>query len=847
MFWGKLSPRGGAPEHWHPCADHMVDVGCVARLLCDQPSWVLRLGRMGVPCATPGERDALALIVGLHDLGKLSFGFQRARSGQRPVSHVDAGLQVVAARTREAPELVRALRERLAAVVPERLWPWLAAAVCHHGRPLVPSSPFGEAWAGGEVPLDPVAELDSCISALVRAFPEAPARLASLEVPAGGRGVSDPAHPICGLSVLSDWIGSSVEWFPYRGDAGEDRVALARAAARDALQSLGLVATEAVVQPSFHALYPSFTPAPLQRLADGASLPDGPGVALFEAATGSGKTEAALTWFARLHAAGLVDGLYFALPMRTAAIQLHGRVSATMATLFGVEGPGTTLAVPSYYQVDDTIGHPIGGYDVQWERDPDRGRVWAAESPNKYLAAPLAVGTIDQVLLGALRTKWSHFRGVCALRKLLVVDEVHASDAYMARLLVEVVRRQVEAGGHVLLLSATLGSRLRDQLLQVGTPIRRQRRTDLPSALATRYPCAWIGDGREARCHPLEAGDSPKRVTMERVHGQTTDEVLGRAAEAALHGARVLIIRNTVKDATATLEGLETLLDTALLLDVAGIPVAHHSRFAPSDRRLLDQQLLSRLGRAESLASRRPVVAVTTQTAEQSLDLDADLLITDLCPIDVLLQRVGRLHRHEATRAPGFSAARCVVLCPEGDLVTAARARQQGLGSVYDDVPVLEATLRLVTERSEWVLPRDNRELVERATHPDVLAALAQECAGMEQAWLDGRGRTSAEKGEAARNLCAWTDPFEMDFPRPPPPTRLGDDAIRFRLEPSLPSPFDRTALNSLDVPRWMLGRDLPEDPELRVEGSLLTEPESGRRFTYDRLGLRPEEAHEAS
>ena len=142
------------------------------------------------------------------------------------------------------------------------------------------------------------------------------------------------------------------------------------------------------------------------------------------------------------------------------------------------------------------------------------------------------------------------------------------------------------------------------------------------------------------------------------------------ALDAARRGARVLVIRNTVSRAIETLSALEEIVgpdERHLLFEVGGVPTLHHSRFAPTDRRLLDAAVEKALEtRTERLLGGRIVIG--TQTVEQSLDICADHLITDLCPIDVLLQRIGRLHRHELPRPPGFEQPRCAVLVPEGGL-----------------------------------------------------------------------------------------------------------------------------------------------------------------------------------
>src|SRR5699024_7056633 len=151
----------------------------------------------------------------------------------------------------------------------------------------------------------------------------------------------------------------------------------------------------------------------------------------------------------------------------------------------------------------------------------------------------------------------------------------------------------------------------------------------------------------------------------------------------------------------------------------------HHSRFAPDDRQRLDREIEHHFGKN---TDKEAVIAVATQTVEQSLDIDADLLITDLCPMDVLLQRIGRLHRHDRKRPDGFKTARCTVLTPEERDLGQAIHRdgkgskgKHGLGTVYQDLRVLEATWRILEDEGvdSWQIPKDNRELVERATHPE--------------------------------------------------------------------------------------------------------------------------------
>ena len=191
--------------------------------------------------------------------------------------------------------------------------------------------------------------------------------------------------------------------------------------------------------PEFPGLFPHIdAPNAIQHQA-AAGTPLDEQLLIIESETGSGKTEAALWRFARMYEAGLVDGLYFALPTRAAATQLHGRVTRFVERMFPPENrPGTVLAVPGYVRAGDVGGHHLQNYEVWWDDQADaatRSRRWAAESAKRYLAAQIAVGTVDQAMMAALKVRHSHMRAACLSRNLLVVDEVHASDPYMRRIL----------------------------------------------------------------------------------------------------------------------------------------------------------------------------------------------------------------------------------------------------------------------------------------------------------------------------------------------------------------------------------------------------------------------------
>ena len=279
-------------------------------------------------------------------------------------------------------------------------------------------------------------------------------------------------------------------------------------------------------------------------------------------------------------------------------------------------------------------------------------------------------------------------------------------------------------------MSATLGSVARRQWLSAA----RMDPNDAPSvdeAIVAPYPAVSVMAPGGENVAPTGENQQEKSV------GITAEPLIhdyAQVAELALWAARqdakVLIIRNTVSNAVATQEALEQAAgnDRDLLFSADGITTLHHSRFALDDRHLLDREVEKRLGKERPPAlipSEGGLVLVGIQTLEQSLDIDADLLITDLCPVDVLLQRIGRLHRHRRDDRPaGHVSPRCVVLTPDTDDLSPllqGGSNRTGLGPhgyVYEDLRVLEATRRLIRDYPEWRIPEMNRLLVENAPTP---------------------------------------------------------------------------------------------------------------------------------
>ena len=875
-YWAKLEPpkheRGDNPvTSWHPLVDHCADVAACLTALLEVPTIRHRLARLaGLDDLSPGLCARLGYLAGLHDVGKANNGFQNKALPHPPfvAGHVKDLLSLFGCGYEDQHKLVEALD--LATVcewagsesVPMN---YLYATICHHGNPVEVGVGYRpEIWRtiGNR---DPFAEIQRIRYAVGEWFPEAcsPDTEDLPDAPA-------LQHAYNGLLTLADWIGSDAANFPFSEPKDPPRFRWALERARKILVQLNLAADH--LRPAMDrrrdpfARISSFDPRPLQRAVADLPVPSQGGIAVLEAETGSGKTEAALARFAALFEAGAVDGMYFALPTRTAATQIHQRVVEAVQRAFPDEHqrPAVVLAVPGYVAVvDRQQGRLEGRFEWRWD-DVDanrfRYRSWAVENSKRYLAGCVVVGTVDQVLMASLRISHSHMRGTALLRHLLIVDEVHASDTYMNALLRTILQRHLQAGGHALLMSATLGSATRSALMH---PDRRVTYGSLESEAARAYPLLLHRDATEDSSD--QAGvpaSSTKKIAIEFVPiAADPEDIARRAIDAARTGARVLVIRNLVAECIETQSELERLASGPAgdcLMTCRGIPAPHHGRYAPGDRRLLDAAVEDAFGRR---SSRTGCVAVATQTVQQILDIDADLILTDLCPMDVLLQRFGRLHRHPGRRRPAaFVEARAIIVVSEdrnlGRLIGPAgkpgRNRPHGYGSVYENLTILEATWQLLEKHRLLTIPEDNRMLVEHATHPDALREMAER---LGNPWpLHHRhmlGILLARGNIAGLNTCVWTVPYDWTNPQPilfgrqgevnpEIRTRLGLSDRRVVFEHPLEGPFGAT-LTEISLPHHLAPNadNVASPTNVTAHNDTIRFQFGPHRFLYDRLGLR--------
>ena len=834
--WGKFDDE---TFDFHRLEYHCADVAaCFLELLADP---VLKK-RVAVACGLerldPVTRARFAYIAYIHDFGKINAGFQFKVNRQPPIQ---------VRKPRKAGHIAEALycirnRQMFEALDLGALEGWgpglrflFFATLAHHGRPANPPNLTGsgppELWK-------PVGNYDPVSAARNLAKR---GRLWFTEAFAG-RGPLLPenaefAHLFCGLVTLADQIGSDPDCFPLQSSIDPDYWNTARRRAAIAVRKKGFArrswrTAESSIGTNVKDLFGYDLPRSAQKAVQEAPLESK--LLVLESETGSGKTEAAILRFAALWKAGLVDGLYFALPTRAAAKQLYRRVSEALERLFPKYAKvETVLAIPGYLKAGDHSGQYAADekFTVRWEDYPDdeiRLARWAAESPRKFLGAPAAVGTIDQVLLAGLKVKWSHLRAASVARSLLVIDEVHASSNYMATLLRNVLHAHLDIGGHALIMSATLGATARDKFLH-----RSARIASLNFDEANAYPYPVLTLSRDIskapECLAINSCSEHKSVEVNTTkHLENPSAIAEIAVKAAQSGARVLVIRNTVGSAQSVFDVILSKGYQDLILRESGHPTLHHSRFSVEDRKLLDHVVEREVGKNALRAGGKIIIG--TQTLEQSLDIDTDFLISDLCPMDVLLQRIGRLHRHSNNNRPTrYRNPKCLVLVPESGLEAGLSGGllkygigASSFGGVYENIVGLESTRRAIKKLSPLIVPSMCRDLVEKATHLDYLDQLARDLGPKWKDYLNNIvGRSAAERQIAQLHELKRTEPFDERFTfgkrgdETHLRTRLGDNGYRVKLiSPSL-GPFKEN-VTTFNLPAHLFR--LPNREELSKE-----------------------------
>lgn len=775
-YWGKSKPKAGAVPH-HLLPYHLLDVAAVGNFLLSPES--KRAEEMARYLEIPPEqlRSMFVFFLALHDLGKFASAFQGLYQDEEGVlfrpgnsspyegthyRHDRLGLYFW-------QKLGRKWMPALAPEAPIRnLEPaftvMMDIVLGHHGKP---------------VNTDAVQELrqftddaENC-QAANEFFHDAVALLLPslpLEKCADKEFIARLEHiswPLAGMAVIADWVGSDEQLFPYtaRPMPLSEYWQLALIQAQNALSQLDLT-SEPQVRP-FQSIqhHYGFEPTPLQAWAATVAVDSSPQLFILEDVTGAGKTEAALTLAHRLMEAGAASGFYFGLPTMATSNAMFKRVATHYLQMLGSElgVPSIVLAHGAREMNDQFREAVLAGVNPDSDYAPDdqtataQCNQWLADSRKKALLAPVGVGTIDQALMAVLPRRHQSLRMLGLVNKVLIFDEVHAADEYMFELLESLLAFHLHCGGSAILLTATLATRQRARLVEVWQSAAGGERLALRE---TAFPLATRVNPFAANSlieQPLASRQSVSRsVAVQCVHA--FDQCVEKVLKAANEGQCVVWIRNSVDDA---LEAYTTIRNQ---LNDPDACLLFHSRFILHDRKRIEEHVLSWFGKQSDGSVRAGKVLIATQVFQESLDADADLMISDICPIDDLIQRAGRLHRHTRDAAgryrPDVTDVRkppCLVLhCPEWSESPAADwlSRQfRNTEYVYQSPGRLWLAQRVLRELGRIAMPRDARQLIE-AVYSDASAEQIPSALIRKDQETAGKARAKANKANS--QLINW-------------------------------------------------------------------------------------------
>ncbi len=509
------------------------------------------------------------------------------------------------------------------------------------------------------------------------------------------------ARLLAGLTSVSDWIGS--------GQFFEDPKSPWKENITNALDVAGFLQPSYQAALSFSDVF-SFSPRPAQEQFINSVR--GPGVYVLEAPMGIGKTEAALFAAYRLLDAGEASGIYFALPSQLTSNKIYERFNRYLLTILSEGSSQRSLLLHSNAWLLETDLGEDGRPGGSWFNSSKRG-----------LLAPFAVGTVDQALMAAMNVKHGFVRAFGLAGKVVILDEVHTYDAYTGTLLDALIALLRDLHCTVIILSATLNHERREKLLDC-------KLTDDAYPLITAVP-----KGSEVfETHVNPPPSSEVSLTIIGVDEKAVEEALRRAEQ----GEQVLWIENTVAEAQERYFSL-----AARASEINVVCGLLHSRYTVDDRQALENEWVNLFGKpgwGKRLEQGR--ILIGTQVLEQSIDIDADFLVSRFAPTDMLLQRLGRLWRSDETKRCATAIREAWLLAPTLDSAVSSLGKAFGSSSYVYSPYVLCRSLEAWVSLSSINLPTDIRALIEdtyrsREDGPQMLAMLAELEHGTK--WRQGR------------------------------------------------------------------------------------------------------------
>lgn len=780
-YWGKARQRQDGGWEFHLLAYHCLDVAAAGRHLADRLGIAEHIAQK-LRCKKSEIMTVITFLCAVHDIGKFSNGFQNQ------IPALAAALRGVSLNTayqekhwslgysfwREyADKVFKGDKYAIAYCLDA----WFCASSGHHGKP--PTSKINSYFDVQQFPAKEALKFICDIKEIIGM----PADIEFLLK--DERLIKELSWLIAGLMVLADWIGSNSRWFPFQKTEQPlkeywERKALPQA--QTAINESGILPISAAGRLSITQLFEHKQATPLQILAEQIPISKNGNLFIIEEITGAGKTEAALMLAHRLISTGYADGIYFGLPTMATANAMHERVERIYRKLF-VEAsiPALVLAHSASRQYLALENNAEESNDVENSENAQAdAKAWLYDNRKKALLAHVGVGTIDQALLAILPARHQSLRLLGLHRKVLIVDEVHAYDPYMNKLLCTLLRFHAAQGGSAILLSATLPVCARKQFLSAFTEGKGGN-----TVLSAAYPLVTGITETDFRENAVESPlELYREVKVNLVYQE--ENIIAKIKAAVESGNNICWVRNTVSDAQAAYEAVSKHLNTDKI-------ILFHARYVLGDRLLIENRIIEQFGKNSNAVTRNGKVIIATQVVEQSLDIDFDYMITDLAPMDLIIQRAGRLCRHARDNRGNLingtdkrGIPKLIVFAPpftdepKADWYKAVFRKAAG---VYEHHGQLWLTAQWLVKHKKFRMPQDARDMIEFVYDENTQGDIPESLQRQEDR-AGGNDRARAGVGQfQVLNLTSGYMPDSLKWlDDEKAPTRLGDIRTTVRL-----------------------------------------------------------------
>ena len=843
-YWGKSSRiSDGSDSEYHLLVYHSLDVAAVGYTILTLNREYLRSFSRLTGIDEKSFVSWFTFLVSLHDIGKFATSFQCLNpairehlqgcddspiQGKTGIRHDTLGYQLWKNKLRHQ-FISDSTASKRKIGVNQPIDVWMAAMVGHHGKPpqstthRMLNDDFNE-----PIDYDAASQFVEGVSSFL--------------LPNNGRFPDCDINKIkfaswwlAGLAVLCDWLGSNTEYFAYKQEIIplSDYWEHAKTCADRAVRATGVLKCRPSGSLTLADLIEKNSVlTPLQEWVSNIELSSSPQMFILEDVTGSGKTEAAILLAHRLMNAGMQNSLYFALPTMATANGMYSRIRNFCHKLFEQTPRPSLVLAHSARNVSTQFRNSIIYSDNFSDTEYAGGlltaeahcNAWLADNRKKALLADIGIGTIDQALLAILPSQHQSLRLLGLVNKILLIDEVHACDAYMHVLLCKLLRAHAAMGGSAILLSATLPEKQRQKLLDAysggqgwNCSAIRQRDTSL-------YPLVTQLNEQGLREQFINASRNVERtVNVKFLHQKSS--IVELFTEVVEQDQCVCWIRNSVKDATETFEWLSKEFPHWQIK-------LFHARFALNDRLEIENHVLKNFGVSSSVDSRRCKILIATQVVEQSLDLDFDTLVTDLAPVDLIIQRAGRLRRHKRNRngnpVEGEDQRGGIwlhVFSPKYNSEPNENWFSDFFPNskrIYANHGQLWLTASLLDQRKKFTMPDDARILIEGVYGedgmekiPETLLQQSFEAEGndLADASLACLNALSVEMGYCDTVANRWWDESST-------PTRLGEESkivylAKWRngaLKPWVDQGEFPWFMSSVSIPAYLIDREEPLD-----------------------------------